>query len=81
MINHKEFAKKMADYSILYVEDDLEVRVYLEEFLKRYFKNLYTCKSAEEALTIYEENNPDILLLDISLPGKSGIEFAEFVRL
>ena len=80
MINHKEFAKKMANYSVLYVEDDLKIRTYIEEFLNRYFKNIYTCESAEEALLIYKKNDPDILLLDISLPGKSGIDFAEFVR-
>ena len=30
--------------------------------------------TAEEALTALEENAPDIVLMDINLPGASGVE-------
>ena len=79
-MNHKTFAKKMCRYSILYVEDDLEVRGHIVEFLQRYFKKVYACSSSEEGLTLYHNVQPDILLLDINLGGMSGIELASIIR-
>lgn len=79
-MNHKTFAKKMCRYSILYVEDDFEVRGHIVEFLQRYFKKVYACSSSEEGLTLYHNVQPDILLLDINLGGMSGIELASIIR-
>ena len=79
-MNHKTFAKKMCRYTILYVEDDLEVRGHIVEFLQRYFKKVYACSSSEEGLTLYHNVQPDILLLDINLGGMSGIELAMVIR-
>jgi len=70
----------MHTYTVLYVEDDLSVRQYIAEFLRRYCKEVYESDSAEEAIELYHEHQPDILLLDINLGGMSGVEFAEYVR-
>ncbi|MCH9813024.1 MAG: response regulator transcription factor [Epsilonproteobacteria bacterium] len=79
-MNHQEFAQKMSVYSILYVEDDPQIRRYISEFLKRYCKTIYTSDNSEEAKTLYHKHHPDILLLDINLPGQNGIEFASYIR-
>jgi DNA-binding response OmpR family regulator len=79
-MNHKAFANKMSNYSILYVEDDPNVRKHIEEFLLRYCPKVYSCDNSEEGLLLYEKKRPDILLLDINLPGMSGIDFATKVR-
>jgi len=79
-MNHKTFAKKMSNYTLLYVEDDLEVRGHIVEFLKRYFKKVYESGSAEEGFEIYEKYQPNIVLLDINLGGMSGIELATLIR-
>ena len=79
-MNHKAFAQKMSSYSILYVEDDSNVRRHIREFLLRYCPNVYSCDSSEEGLVLYKKYKPDILLLDINLPGMSGIDFATEVR-
>ena len=79
-MNHKAFANKMSSYSILYVEDDPNVRKHIEEFLLRYCPQIYSCDNSEEALLLYKKKKPDILLLDINLPGMSGIDFATEVR-
>ena len=79
-MDHKAFAQKMRPYTILYVEDDLEVRVHIVEFLQRYVKEVYACSSSEEGLTLYAKYQPDILLLDINLGGMSGIEMASIIR-
>ena len=70
----------MHTYSILYVEDDNEIRHYITSFLERYCKVVYACDSAETGLELYKKYTPDILLLDINLSGMSGIELATQIR-
>ncbi|CAA6807749.1 MAG: Regulator [uncultured Sulfurovum sp.] len=80
MIDHQAFAQKMHPYTVLYVEDDLEVRHYISEFLEHYCKKVYQSSSAEEGLALYHQHQPDILLLDINLGGMSGVELAQLIR-
>jgi DNA-binding response OmpR family regulator len=80
-MNHKAFAQKMKSYTVLYVEDDVTVRHYISQFLKRYCQEVYACESCEEGMVLYKRYKPDILLLDINLPGMSGIDFATKVRI
>lgn len=39
-----------------------------------------TCKTAQEALHFLESNNPDVILLDISLPDMDGLQLCEAIR-
>ena len=71
----------MHAYSLLYVEDDDEIRHYISSFLERYCKAVYACDSAEKGLLLYENKHPDIIILDINLGAMSGIELATRIRL
>lgn len=79
-MKHQSFAEKMKTYTVLYVEDDFHVRQYITEFLKRYCKEVYESDNSEDGLELYRKHKPDILLLDINLPGMSGIELATLIR-
>ncbi|MEA1880066.1 MAG: response regulator transcription factor [Campylobacterota bacterium] len=79
-MDHYLFASKMKNLTLLYIEDDLDIQQCLGEFLERYTSNLYLAQSAEEGLLLFEQIKPDIILLDINLPGKNGIEFARELR-
>ncbi len=79
-MDHYLFASKIKDLTLLYVEDDPKIQAYLAEFLRRYTSNLHLSQSAEEGMELYEKIHPDIILLDINLPGKSGIDFAKALR-
>ena len=79
-MNHHQFASEMSNLTLLYIEDDYEIQRYLAEFLKRYMGQLYLAQDAEEGKKLYDEVNPDIILLDINLPIKSGIDFARELR-
>jgi DNA-binding response OmpR family regulator len=81
IMNHQAFAQKMRSYTVLYVEDDVEVRHYISQFLERYCQKVYACESSEEGMELYKKYKPNILLLDINLPGMSGIDFATKVRI
>jgi len=67
-------------YDLLYVEDELEVRKNYVEYLKRFFQNVYEASNTQEALKVYKKKRPSILIMDINLPGESGIEFLQKIR-
>jgi len=69
-----------SEYSILYVEDNKTVRENYVNYLKRFYKVVYEASNAEDAYQIFKSKKPDILVIDINLPGKSGIEFLRSVR-
>jgi CheY-like chemotaxis protein len=58
------------------VEDDDDMRFILRRMLRRNFPGVETKESvtAEQALAEIPEFNPDVTLVDISLPGMDGIE-------
>ncbi len=61
----------------LIVEDDKESMDLLHMYLKQHggFSEIIEAHSAEDALFKLMETLPDIVFLDIQLPGKSGIDF------
>jgi len=61
---------------VVIVEDDKEMREGLESIVRSHpaLECLATYPSAEEALEHIQSNIPDIVLMDIHLPGISGIE-------
>ena len=70
----------MHKLTLLYAEDDQETRENYTFVLKQYFHEVYSAKNGKEALDIYRERKPDVLLLDISMPLLSGLELAKEVR-
>jgi DNA-binding response OmpR family regulator len=75
-----EFSLLIKKSTIVYIEDDLEVRKYISEFLRRYCENVYEADNAEDGLKLYEEVNPDIMFVDINLPLMSGLELVSKIR-
>lgn len=64
---------------LLIVDDDVP----LLDSLRFVFRGLYevqTATSAEEAAPLLERNPPDVLLLDIHLPGIDGLEYLRRLR-
>lgn len=72
--------QKESFYDLLYVEDEDEVRRNYIEYLERFFQNVYEAADVKEALKIYKSKKPAILIIDINLPGKSGIDFLRKIR-
>lgn len=64
------------------VEDDAGVRRSLEWLLKSTpeFSCVASCKDAEEALNLLPKAAPQVVLMDIHLPDRSGIECAAQVK-
>ena len=76
----QSMSEDKSKYSILYVEDDDAVRENYVAYLRRFYENVYEAGDAEDALKIYQSKKPNILVVDINLPQKSGIEFLREIR-
>jgi DNA-binding response OmpR family regulator len=68
------------DFTILYVEDDKNLREIYVQFLKLYFKNVYEACDGEEALEKYSLYKPNIAILDINIPKINGLKVAKKIR-
>ena len=66
--------------TLLYVEDDASLREQFERVLKLKFKTLYVAEDGAQALELYGQYHPDIMLVDINLPKIDGLEVVERIR-
>jgi len=60
---------------ILVVDDDDRLRKLLKEFLTKNNFNVSTSQNAEKAKIVLQEFCFDLIILDVMMPGKTGIEF------
>ncbi|MFM5904810.1 MAG: MtrAB system response regulator MtrA [Micrococcales bacterium] len=65
---------------ILIVEDEDELRELLSLMLPLHGYQVVTCADGTSAFQVFKEANPDLILLDWQLPGKSGIEVCREIR-
>ena len=72
LVKRKE-AKGKKKYKLLVVDDEIGVR----DLIKTAFEGdyeVFTAESAEAGFDIVKAENPDLIFLDIKLPGIDGIE-------
>lgn len=65
---------------ILVVDDEVEIRRALQRSLVAHDFEVLTVESGEEALAAVGHYRPDLMLLDLGLPGMSGLEVCKRVR-
>ncbi len=65
---------------ILVVDDEIEIVRALERSLAAHGFEVFTAGSGEEALEAISHHRPDVMLLDLGLPGMSGLEVIKRVR-
>lgn len=65
---------------ILIVDDQYGIRVLLNEVLKKDGFEIFQSANGERALELVEEENPDLMLLDIRIPGMDGLEIMKEMK-
>lgn len=63
--------------AVYVVDDDVIVRILLEKVFQAADLRVETFASAEDFLVTYSPNNSGVLLLDIMMPGMSGLELQD----
>lgn len=68
--------------SILIVEDNLIFRNSLKEMLAARFPTagIEEASNGDEALLILDRREPDLVLMDIKLPGRNGLELTRAIK-
>ena len=61
-------------FRVLVIDDDPGVRDYLEALVSRQGYQVFAVPSGEEALRTLERTRPDLVTLDVVLPGMDGLE-------
>ncbi len=75
----KKIEKKF-NLSLLYVEDEPYIRQNAVEFLSDQFLEIYEAGDGKEALALYHQKNPDIIITDIEMPKMNGLELCRAIR-
>lgn len=65
--------EKRSDNIILIADDDTFIRTVLKKLLSKH-ADIYEAENSDDVITAYEEYNPDIIILDIHMPEKNGID-------
>src|SRR5690554_5344714 len=67
--------------TILIADDDAATRDMLTDFLSEEGYSPVAVGNAAEMLAYYNEHNPDLVLMDIRLPDRSGLEILKDLKL
>jgi len=72
----------LKDISVLYVEDENDVREFTSKLLSSLLKKVYTAKNGLEGLELFKENqnNIDLIISDINMPKMNGLDMCEQIR-
>lgn len=70
----------MSGKRILVVDDDPGIVHLIVTMLEKEGYHLVAAHTGQDALQIIEDQHPDLMLLDLAMPGFSGVEVLEEVR-
>jgi DNA-binding response OmpR family regulator len=71
----------MASVQILVIEDNAMQSKLVGFLLEEAGHTVHTAESAEKALDLMQSLRPDLILMDLQLPGKDGLELTRELRL
>jgi CheY-like chemotaxis protein len=61
---------------ILYVEDNYENKLFVRRVIESMGHEMLEAETGQESLQMVEERIPDLILMDINIPGMDGLETA-----
>ena len=69
-----------SNLTLLYVEDDNVLREQFMRILSPRFKVIHEAKDGKEALALYAQYRPNMMIVDINLPIINGLQVIEHIR-
>jgi len=67
-------------FAILLVDDDQNLSALLGEYLRNLGYTVYQAEDGQKGLRAFFENKPDLVILDVTMPGKDGWETLKRIR-
>lgn len=65
---------------ILIVEDEAEIAQLIQLYLEKEGFSCRTCRDGIAALQVFQEQKPDLIILDLMIPGLDGLEVCARIR-
>ncbi len=72
-----DYAKNL---SLLYVEDDVALQQETKVILERIFNRVDTALDGQEALEMFEANYYDLVITDLEMPRRNGLEMSKAIK-
>lgn len=76
----KQELAQLRAITLLYVEDDNDIRIATGRCLKRHFLSYYEAPNGQEGLEMFRQYKPDIVLTDITMPIMDGLEMSRRIK-
>jgi len=70
----------VAQYSVLIVDDDVKLVKLLQTYFEKEGYMAYSANDGLDALQVVREKKPDIMVLDLMLPGLDGLDVCRKIR-
>lgn len=80
MIDIIHFRNLTKNLSVLYVEDEFELRKVFEQYLRKFFKNIKSCSNGYEGLDEYQKGEYNIVITDINMPIMDGLRMSKEIK-
>ena len=65
---------------ILLIEDDTGIITPLSLYIEQSGYSITTCENGNDAIALFIQEKPTLVILDINLPGRNGIEICKEIR-
>jgi DNA-binding response OmpR family regulator len=72
--------RDLSDKTILVADDDVEILGLVTRHLKTYDVSILEASDGEEALKLARRQKPDLVILDVMMPGMTGWEVCRAIR-
>jgi CheY-like chemotaxis protein len=66
--------------TILIVEDNPELRRLLRNVVAHFAEEVWECSDGADALAVFEEHSPDVILMDVRMPRQDGLVSTRQIR-
>ncbi len=66
--------------SVLLIEDESELARVLRSYLEKAGMTVHSASRGDTGLALYDQVHPDLVLLDLNLPGMNGLDVARQIR-
>ncbi|MCE5181624.1 MAG: SpoIIE family protein phosphatase [Betaproteobacteria bacterium] len=79
-VTANDAAELLGSLSLLYVEDDPDIRAELTQFLTRRVGTLHVAANGREGLDAWRLHQPDVVVTDIMMPVMDGLEMSDMIK-